>query len=110
MAKNVDAKRRDLEELEEIRHLNEQSRRQEAAVQAKETERRLRKEQKAHERRVNAVLRIVTVVVMYLAAVWGLLWLADLGAVEMWFSLVVAMCLTMCASFHTGYYWREYKI
>ena len=100
------------QELDEIEYLNNLVKEQMKRVQEEQREREARMERKRmeHERRVNAIIRMISLSLMYAAMVVAMLVLAYTNVVVWWLSGSVAVGLALCGAFRAGYFWRESKI
>ena len=99
-------------ELDELDYLNNMVAERMKALQYEQYQRECEMERRRveHERRVNAVLRMIAVIGLYAAMVVALAILAWTGVVVWWLSGSVAAGLALCGAFRAGCYWREYKI
>lgn len=99
-------------ELDELEYLNNLVAERMKALQYEQYQRECEMERRRveHERRVNAVLRMFSVIGLYTAMVVALVSLAWTGVVVWWLSGSVAVGLALCGAFRAGYYWREHEI
>ena len=104
--KELTNERTELDELEYINKLvAERMKRIEEAQWEREAKmERLRVQQ---EKRMNAILRMISVIGLYAAMVVALVILAWTEVVVWWLSGSVALGLVLCGAFRAGYYWRE---
>lgn len=99
-------------ELDEIEYLNnlvaERMKRIEEAQWERET--RMEHQRVQQEKRMNAILRMISTIMLYAAMVVALVILAWIDVVVWWLSGSVAVGLALCGAFRAGYYWCESKI
>ena len=99
-------------ELDEIDHLNSLVAERMKRIEEAQYEREARMEhmRMQQENRINAILRMIAVILMYTTMVVGILILGWLDVVIWWLCAIVAIGLSLCGAFRTGYFWREFKI
>lgn len=99
-------------ELDEIEYLNKMVDDRLNRIRQEQFEREARMERRRveHEHRVNTILRMISVIMMYAAMVVALVILAWTEVVVWWLSGSVAVGLALCGAFRAGYFWRESKI
>ena len=99
-------------ELDEIEYLNnlvaERMKHIEEAQWERET--RMEHQRVQQEKRMNAILRMISTIMLYAAMVVALVILAWIDVVVWWLSGSVAVGLALCGAFRAGYYWCESKI
>ena len=99
-------------ELDEIDYLNglvaERMKRIEEAQYEREA--RMEHMRMQQEKRINAILRMIAVILMYTTMVVGILILGWLDVVIWWLCVILAIGLSLCCAFRAGYFWREFKI
>jgi hypothetical protein len=107
--KEITAECTELDELEYINNLvaERMKRIQEAQW---EHEAKMEHRRVQHEKRMNAIVRMISVIGLYTAMVVALVILAYTQVVVWWLSGSVALGLALCGAFRAGYYWREHEI
>lgn len=99
-------------ELDEIEYLNnlvaERMKRIEEAQYEREA--RMEYQRVRQEKRMNAILRMISTIMLYAAMVVALMILVWIDVVVWWLSGGVAVGLALCGAFRAGYYWCESKI
>ena len=66
-------------------------------------------EQKRQERKFNAILNLVAIIIVYAVIVTALCVLSFTGNLDWMFTAIVSMLLTIACAFRAGYIWHEVK-
>lgn len=74
-----------------------------------EKEKKAELEQKRQERKFNAILNLVAIIIVYAVIVTALCVLSFTGNLDWMFTAIVSMLLTIACAFRAGYIWHEVK-
>lgn len=109
MSKNITPECSEIDELEYLNSLvNERMKRMEQVHWEREAERD--HQRVMHERRLNARVRMISIIMLYATMVVALIVLAYTKVVVWWLCMSVAAPLALCGAFRAGYYYRESEI
>lgn len=74
-----------------------------------EKEKKAELEQKRQERKFNAILNLVAIIIVYAVIVTALCVLSFTSNLDWMFTAIVSMLLTIACAFRAGYIWHEVK-
>ena len=74
-----------------------------------EKEKKAELEQKRQERKFNAILNLVAIIIVYAVIVTALCVLSFTENLDWMFTAIVSMLLTIACAFRAGYIWHEVK-
>lgn len=98
-------------ELDELDFLNHRTEERVAQMQKVmwEKEKKAELEQKRQERKFNAILNLVAIIIVYAVIVTALCVLSFTENLDWMFTAIVSMLLTIACAFRAGYIWHEVK-
>ena len=98
-------------ELDELDFLNHRTEERVAQMQKGmwEKEKKAELEQKRQERKFNAILNLVAIIIVYAVIVTALCVLSFTDNLDWMFTAIVSMLLTIACAFRAGYIWHEVK-
>ena len=67
-------------------------------------------EQRRQERKFNAILNLVAVIIVYAVVITALCVLSFTSNLDWMFTAIVSMLLTIACAFRAGYIWHEVKV